>query len=1815
MDANILGDADQARTLQLLDLIRAEEFRLVQVIQHLYPEKPIRVGADHFRTFKSRFNDKARNVPGALRLETDPPESRTPIRRKTLVLSSVQDPLDAGLDAMAEAPWLRSDHRHYQPSAFEPLRVSTSGGRTFAKYVERVLHAHWSTYDKEAQDMLCGICARLRPITVVGAPNALWGFALTPMGAGGIAMDGLLDHAQRVGLPADHLHLAALAVLLRTADDLYGWACRNGIEPGLKLKSVVPLHPKAPIGEELMSVLEPFVMRATGLVLELEGPFSEERLEQVSSMLQTMPALRFCVGHGWARAASVDETMSAALRIISAPYESIEASMGAGHRDTDHVLARLAEVGRDGAATLVSEVTEPATLRILKNRKKEALGDATDLLVHGKAVVELDNAWADELSLSDPPGAYVLQSTEDASVLARVVSACRDFGTSVEIEEQTSDASKLVLRAPDRRVRLTVFESLAGFGPGAVALAVGPYPDPARNVIGVADFPKRLPGLLALEEAVHRLADDVGSEHATYKDALFEPPRVKPATGQAQDALSFLSQWLDDPDAPFMAVSGEYGAGKTFLARMLCRRLYREAQEASSVVAGASVRLPFYLDMRLMPTYVNGQVPTVEEMIDSVMTEQGMPDVTADLVLGLLRSGSALLVFDGVDEKAVHMRISEAHRLLAQIQACARRTTRPAGDGTVANEDAPCPKVLVLCRDHYFRSRKHELEMTGGQRSELAPRTCTVLPFDELQVQACLGRLLTAEDAADAWDLCRRLYDLADLACRPYLLQLIAGQLSELKRLGESRPGGRVSAATLYNVMIENWLLRDDGKHVIPVLVKPLLMEGLAVSLFAKGRTLAAAKDGERSAIDVDALEAWVLANLPSHLRGWNLSELHVFLQKAFTDVRAATFLVRAGQRGFRFAHTSIGELFLARAIFRGLQSAHSGALALPALNAEVVSFVIDLLVEWEEGAADVSAAIRSVLVGGAGPPKLKAGHGDSGAATAANALRIAMAWRRSGRAGAPRLTDARLGGAELLGCQFRRINLARATLVNAVLADTCWEDVDLAGADLRGADLRGATLTRVRLAGANLDGALLSRCRFFDVDAQQVSAVGVDAAAIQVRGGSFSGSSLTSANLRHALFSDVDCGAMDLTGSDVRSMVGVGLQTGRITGVKLTEVTPEQPHVLPAHPREIECAAACSASRSVATVGRDKRIRIWDADTGRIKQVHAIESSSVAAVVLEGQGRFLAAADWDVISIWDLDRGALHSRLTGHAGRINALAASGDGRLLSGGDDGVICLWRIGQLRPLEKARTSGQRILSLAFMPLGDRFVAGLSGGDLVLFDVESMKVRWKCRADIDRVRGVAAVADNRALSFGTDAEVSVWCTQTHRYVDSFRHHNAPISSVAVIGRGKEVVSTAVDGSLRAWNLDTAEISQDLRGRPGPQVTAGFGDGRLVLWRGETGAYGVWDSVTGRRQYSLDSDRADVTHLSVFGDGQCVLSASSDGHIIRWFDPDGRLMMHFPRHDGPITAMAAGDRLVATAGADGVVQLADTKSGELRHSLTEHGGTVTALALPTDGTMVSAGEDGVLRVWDAQDGTLHARLGAPRGRATIALASVSGGRFVAAADGRGLVTVWDPALRHVICAYDLKPQLVRQLVPLGDDGLLICTSHELIVCQSVAEGGSRRSLRLPHHPGASIAALHGGQTLVTGGDDGVLRFWRMEQLDSHVAIPAHDGRIVTLAADGLGRIATGGAQGEIRLWDFADRADLFNTGLRDGQHVADWTAFLFGREDAAVFRRRQLAEHTPGAAVRSLFARCGGVQVPLDVLEQREGQTVFLVTTPDKN
>ena len=190
-------------------------------------------------------------------------------------------------------------------------------------------------------------------------------------------------------------------------------------------------------------------------------------------------------------------------------------------------------------------------------------------------------------------------------------------------------------------------------------------------------------------------------------------------------------------------------------------------------------------------------------------------------------------------------------------------------------------------------------------------------------------------------EMIRSVHNLEGLSSRPFTMKLIAEAIPDIEKARAE--GLVVRGVSLYRSITKKWLGRDNKKHHILPDHKMRLASHLAAEMWRKKLTV----------MPVMRLESWLHRwldeepELAPRYRQLNPEQLE-------EDLRTATFLSRRDAQneddsGFRFAHSSLMEFFLASYLFEAIRSGKVDRWAMPIPSSETLDFLGQLLEESED--------------------------------------------------------------------------------------------------------------------------------------------------------------------------------------------------------------------------------------------------------------------------------------------------------------------------------------------------------------------------------------------------------------------------------------------------------------------------------------------------------------------------------------------------------------------------------------------------------------------------------------------------------------------------------------------------------------------------------------------------------------------------------------------------------------------------------------------------------------------------------------------------
>jgi WD40 repeat protein len=1039
--------------------------------------------------------------------------------------------------------------------------------------------------------------------------------------------------------------------------------------------------------------------------------------------------------------------------------------------------------------------------------------------------------------------------------------------------------------------------------------------------------------------------------------------------GDTINVLDHLQTWAVKGDTPFFALLGDFGAGKTFTCRMLARKITEEHNSKPD-----EIPLCIYIDLRFVSTRnKENRIPSLVEILDDAIRQAKDPldksIVKAEDLIQLTRQGKAMIIYDGLDEKTVHFTPDETNEFVRQLWSI--REIRPEKDEKGPRQG----KILVSCRTHYFRDVIEQNSLfLGKDREGRGTRefsSCVILPFDDSQIRDCLHKKIGCDDAEinRLIDLMGSVHNLRELARRPYLLSLISEFLPDIEKMGT---GSKImNTASLYELMVQNWLSRDDGKHEFGVSHKKTLMEAMALEIHQRGERSIKTEDLE------EWLDQWLLQNPAIQSAYTNINR-----ETLKKDLRTATFIIREQDKDFRFAHTSLQEYFLARHIINLLSRRTFDipkdiqGLAMPFPSRETLDFAVEILANEKGKAAFLLKNMEALL--------------ERAYEKGASELCIGL-WQRlrDKEMETPNPKTVRLEGALLKGWKISSLDFSKAVFDRANLEDARFEEVQLPAASFVSAKMLNAEFLHCSLAGgdfssATAQGSVWKECNLSSTKWEE-------------------------ANTRLADFVRCEMADVDLAPEESRNIV--------LCNDMEATPRPRDFHIdaFTGHSDLISSCAVSPDNRRIVSASSDNTLKVWDAETGKcLKTFEGHTGAVTSCAVSPDNGKIVSASSDKTLKVWDAETGKCLKTLEGHSGLVKSCAVSPDNRrIVSASSDNTLRLWDAKTGECLKTLEGHSGSVYYCALSPDKRRIVSTSDDKTLKVWDAETGECLKTLEGHSDSVNSCAVSPDKRRIvSASGNKTLKVWDAETGKCLKTLEGHYGVVLSCAVSPDNRRIVSASSDNTLKVWDAKTGECLKTLEGHYGVVLSCAVSpDNRMIVSASSDNTLKVWDMETGKCLKTLEGHSGEVESCAVSPDNGRIVSASNDNTLKVWDMETGKCLKTLKGHSKGVNSCAVSpdNRRIVSGSSDNTIKVWDLETGKCLRTLEGHSNSVNSCAVsPDNRRIVSASFDNTLKVWDIETGKCLKTL---KGHSSCvnSCAVTSDNRRIVSASSDNTLKVWD--------------------------------------------------------------------------------------------------------------------------------------------------------------------------------------------------------------
>ncbi|HQU84484.1 MAG TPA: serine/threonine-protein kinase [Pyrinomonadaceae bacterium] len=582
-------------------------------------------------------------------------------------------------------------------------------------------------------------------------------------------------------------------------------------------------------------------------------------------------------------------------------------------------------------------------------------------------------------------------------------------------------------------------------------------------------------------------------------------------------------------------------------------------------------------------------------------------------------------------------------------------------------------------------------------------------------------------------------------------------------------------------------------------------------------------------------------------------------------------------------------------------------------------------------------------------------------------------------------------------------------------------------------------------------------------------------------------------------------------------------------------------------HADEVWNAEFSPDGKFIVTACNDNFVRIWNVETGEMKQTEEQKGAWKIAFFPDGKSFAVASSSNSapMVKIYETATAKEIKTIKGHTKRIRAVDISPDGKFLATGSmDGDLVIWDAQNFTELHRFSFStpekgveltdvqfsknGDKLAVLGFetlafydtktwlkkqadngyyqeknaqlngwkvvfSPLEKTLAIGTFNGDVVFVDVDTFEVLKVLPIHQANVKSLAFSADGKILVTGSgDRTVKFVDVATGEVVNELRGHFSGVHEVVFSPDWKKMATASADFNLNFWDTEKVSNNNSILTNS-PILTVSNKDNKGFAWNlNEQDANG-WDFEKKKKIWSSKT-KISPYMVSYSPDKKLVGFGERDGFISIFNSENGNEFRRIKVADKNIYSFAftpdGAEYLAGTE--DGMLKYFETDSGKEIYSIKAAADIVKTVAFSPDGKLFATGSnDKLVKLFNAENGAEIAVLTGntkPLYKVTFS----PDGKTVAAVGADDKVRIWNVSDKKQIHEFSGMSAGIYA-VAFTSDGKRLATASDVGVIrlwntetgeQVLAFTGSRKQINY-------LKFIDDGKTLVSGDNGGKVSFW----------------------------------------------------------------------------------------------------------------------------
>lgn len=316
-----------------------------------------------------------------------------------------------------------------------------------------------------------------------------------------------------------------------------------------------------------------------------------------------------------------------------------------------------------------------------------------------------------------------------------------------------------------------------------------------------------------------------------------------------------------------------------------------------------------------------------------------------------------------------------------------------------------------------------------------------------------------------------------------------------------------------------------------------------------------------------------------------------------------------------------------------------------------------------------------------------------------------------------------------------------------------------------------------------------------------------------------------------------------------------------------------------------MNCVILTAANKYIITGEDDGFIKVWTPSQYQLTKILRHEEDSIVCLC-SSNNYFISGSENGSLVVWNLEDFSEENNLKGHEKSVVSVKFTQDEQyFISAGKDSLVIIWNFFE-RNVETVVQVNSKIKAFDLSSDDKFFAVGDNTGNIQLWSLSSFSQINLFTGPGKKVTSLKISEDKTLLATGSaDGVIRVWNIVKGKRCKSFTRHSGEVTCLLISKTNSFIVSTGSDSKILFWGLKKAEDTFEMPGHVNIIDCLAFSNDEksVITCAGRTIC--SWDLFEGNLNFSLrNRKKQEIQSIDISSDDKFIATGCSEGKIVTW-------------------------------------------------------------------------------------------------------------------------------------------------------------------------------------------------------------------------------------------------------------------------------------------------------------------------------------------